>query len=85
MLFRSVQSGIPFREAYMLTALDIEKGVFSPGERTIQSHCGSIDNLSNNRIENKLGKITKEININECINFRERFIKKIKINHEIQK
>jgi len=82
---KKVQSGIPFREAYMLTALDIEKGVFIPGERTIQSHCGSIDNLSNNRIETKLGKITKEININECINFRERFIKEIKINHEIQK
>jgi argininosuccinate lyase len=78
-----VQEGIPFREAYLQIALEIEQGRFVPGERAKHSHTGSIDNLSNDRIKLKLNKVKKETNIKKYMNFRKRFIEKITKDHGI--
>jgi len=80
---KKVNEGIPFREAYLQTALDIEKGRFTPGERVKHSHCGSIDNLSNDRIKAKLQKTKERTNIIRFMDFRERFINKIINDHGI--
>ena len=80
-----VQEGIPFREAYLQIALEIEEGRFVPGERAKHSLTGSIDNLSNDRVQMKLNKIKEETNITKYMDFRERFIKKITKDHGIQK
>lgn len=49
-----VQEGIPFREAYTLVASEIDKGRFRPVRGTVYTHAGSIGNLSNDRILQKL-------------------------------
>ena len=82
---KKVNEGIPFREAYLQTAMDIEKGKFRPGKRAKHTHCGSIDNLSNNRIKEKLEQIKERSDYKKYTDFRVRFIKKTIKDHGIQK
>lgn len=59
---RKVLNGIPFRDAYRLTAKEIAEGKFFPGKEISHTHEGSIGNLCNKMIEEEfekvLGKIT---------------------------
>ena len=80
-----VREGIPFRDAYTMVAAEIDKGRFRPGRPAKHSHTGSIGNLSNERIKAKLLKIKNETNIENYLNFRERFINKVKNEHGTQK
>jgi len=82
---KKVNEGIPFREAYLQTAMDIEKGKFRSGKRAKHTHCGSIDNLSNNRIKEKLEQIKERSDYKKYTDFRVRFIKKTIKDHGIQK
>jgi argininosuccinate lyase len=46
-----VLQGIPFRDAYKQTALEIERGNFVADKKLNHTHEGSIGNLCNDRIE----------------------------------
>ena len=80
-----VQEGTPFRDAYTITAEEIKKGRFRPGRPVKHTHTGSIGNLSNNRIQEKLNKIIKETTIIKYLDFRKRFIEKIRNENGTQK
>jgi argininosuccinate lyase len=51
---RLVEEGKPFREAYRIIAGEIRNGTYSPPEGTRYSHEGSIGNLCNERIKEKI-------------------------------
>lgn len=50
---RLVQNGIPFREAYLTVARQLEDEEFIPEQSVNHSHTGSIGNLSNREIKKK--------------------------------
>ncbi len=54
---RLVQQGIPFREAYRQIGTQLEQGDFAPGEMLPHTHLGSIGNLGNALIEQKLKEV----------------------------
>ncbi len=54
-----VKKGVPFREAYVQVAAEIDKGRFRPGSRVTTTHTGSIGNLANDRIIRKLERIIR--------------------------
>ena len=54
---RLVQEGQSFRDAYLLVKDQIADGSFSPDTELKHSHIGSIGNLANDRILNKLTKM----------------------------
>ena len=51
---RLVQAGLPFREAYLKIAREIESGQYSPAKDIQHTHEGSIGNLCNEQIMNKI-------------------------------
>lgn len=59
---RRVVSGMPFRDAYKEVGLDIEKGDFNPEKTVNHTHEGSIGNLRNNKIAEKMNSIVNEFN-----------------------
>ena len=73
-----VKAGIPFRDAYVQVAAEIEKGRFRPGSRVKTTHIGSIGNLANDRIIRKLERIIPDFNIEKYGTFQERFVKDLK-------
>lgn len=52
-----VQQGVPFREAYKKVAEMIEKGTFNPPEEISHTHEGSIGNLQNEQIKQRMDKV----------------------------
>ena len=73
-----VRNGVPFREAYVEVANDIDKGRFRRLNNVNYSHTGSIGNLSNNRISEKLKTVLKKLEVEKYSGFRNRFINKLK-------
>ncbi|MCX7986037.1 MAG: argininosuccinate lyase, partial [Bacteroidales bacterium] len=59
---RLVLEGIPFRDAYRRVADAIEKNEFSPSQNIHHTHEGSIGNLCNQQIRNKMSKIISDFN-----------------------
>jgi len=59
---KKVISGMPFRDAYKEVGLDIEKGNFNPEKKVNHTHEGSIGNLCNDKIADKMQSIVKEFN-----------------------
>ena len=53
---------MPFRDAYKEVGLDIEKGNFNPEKGVNHTHQGSIGNLCNNKITDKMDSTVKEFN-----------------------
>lgn len=53
---KEVEKGTSFREAYLKIGKEIEKGNFKPTLDIKHTHCGSIGNLCNNEIRNKMKK-----------------------------
>lgn len=53
---RLVMNGIPFREAYRKIAEDIQQGNYAPSNQMNYSHEGSIGNLCNDKISEKIKK-----------------------------
>jgi len=51
---KKVQQGIPFRDAYLQVAGEIEKGQFTPSYVIAHTHEGSIGNLCNEKIRKKM-------------------------------
>jgi len=61
---RLVRKGVPFREAYRQVAEAIGSGKFHHTRSVKYTHEGSIGNLCNDRIREKMGRITREIDFN---------------------
>ncbi len=57
-----VKEGISFREAYQKIAMDIEKGRYNPQRKIDHKHEGSIHNLCNDRIAERMKNIIKAFN-----------------------
>ncbi len=55
-----VIGGMPFRDAYKKVGLDIAAGNFNPGKTVNHTHEGSIGNLCNDKIADKMNKIIKQ-------------------------
>jgi len=62
---RRVLDGTPFREAYKLVGLEIEKGIFNPNKDISHTHEGSIGNLCTQEIKNKMIKSANKIDDNK--------------------
>ncbi len=73
-----VKKGVPFRDAYVQVAAEIDKGRFRPGSRVKTTHTGSIGNLSNERIIRKLERIIHGFQLEKYNTFQERFIQSLK-------
>ena len=52
-----VLEGVPFRDAYTQVGRDIEAGTFVPPTELKHTHLGSLGNLGNDRIREKLEKV----------------------------
>jgi argininosuccinate lyase len=81
-LNEKVKAGIPFREAYVQVANDIDKGRFTRLSNVNYSHTGSIGNLSNNRIAEKLEKVMEKLEIDKFSGFTDRFINKFNVERD---
>ena len=57
---RLAREGMPFRDAYKKVGLDIEAGNFTPNKDIHHTHEGSIGNLCNDRIREKLQRVMQE-------------------------
>jgi argininosuccinate lyase len=55
-----VQQGVPFRDAYKIIAKQIDDNVFKPLKNNQHTHIGSVGNLCNNQIVNKMKSVTKQ-------------------------
>lgn len=73
-----VKQGIPFREAYVEVAADIDKGRYRQDLKPDYTHTGSIGNLSNQLIQDKLEKVLLSYNIKKYTTFEKRFINHFK-------
>ncbi len=72
-----VKKGVPFREAYAQVASEIEKGRFRRLTDVNYSHTGSIGNLSNKKISDKLEKVLEKLEVEKYSGFTERFINNV--------
>ncbi len=52
-----VLAGTPFRDAYLLVAKQIEEGTFTPPKEVKHTHLGSIGNLGNEVIKERMEKL----------------------------
>lgn len=57
---RLALAGMPFRDAYKTIGLQVQKGEYTPSRRIEHTHQGSLSNLCNDKIKNKLEKVLKE-------------------------
>lgn len=57
---KHVIKGLPFRDAYKKVGLDIAAGNFNPDKTVNHTHEGSIGNLCNDKISEKMNKIIKQ-------------------------
>jgi len=74
----NVKNGVPFREAYAQVADEIDKGRFRRLSGVNYTHTGSIGNLSNSRIEEKLERVMAKLETERYSGFTHRFINKLK-------
>ena len=68
---RLVLSGVPFRDAYKQVGLAIEKGEFKPDKQVNHTHEGSIGNLNNKEIADRMDMLLKNFDfqqVEEAIN-----------------
>ena len=59
---RLALSGIPFREAYRQVGMQVQNHTYEPTREVHHTHEGSIGNLCNDRIREKLEQVMKEFN-----------------------
>jgi argininosuccinate lyase len=48
--------GVPFRDAYLQVGKEVADGHFKAGKKVTHTHKGSMGNLSNSEIRNKMEK-----------------------------
>ncbi len=72
-----VKTGVPFREAYTQVASEIDKGRFRRLSDVRYTHTGSIGNLSNTLITQKLERVMEKLETGKYSGFTKRFINKL--------
>lgn len=75
---QKVMKGMPYRDAYREVAEEIRNKTYKASERFKHTHIGSIGNLGNDRIREKLEKEYLSFNPDRYKDFYLRFIAKIK-------
>ena len=58
---RLTLSGVPFREAYRTVGMQVQEGTYKPTREVHHTHAGSIGNLCNPQIAEKMRNAAKEI------------------------
>ncbi len=58
---RLTLSGVPFREAYRTIGMQVQEGKYKPTREVHHTHAGSIGNLCNPQIAEKMKTVVKEI------------------------
>ncbi len=61
-----VLQGVPFRDAYTQVGRDIEAGTFVPPTDLQHTHLGSLGNLGNDRIQEKLDRVVGEFGFEQA-------------------
>lgn len=61
---RLVMDGVPFRDAYRIVADNIANGTFLPGPPMTHTHEGSIGNLCNRSVRDKMRQISEQFDFN---------------------
>lgn len=56
-----VRQGMPFRDAYKEIGLEVQNGSYHPKREVLHTHLGSIGNLANKKIADKMEKILKQM------------------------
>lgn len=62
---RLVLEGMPFRDAYKKVGMDVQEGKYKPTRSVSHSHIGSIGNLANDKISEKMDKILNQFNLSD--------------------
>lgn len=60
---RLTLSGVPFREAYRTIGMQVQKGEYQPTRQVHHTHVGSMGNLCNDRIANKMHALLKQMGL----------------------
>lgn len=60
---RLVLSGVPFREAYRTIGMQVQSGEYKPTREVHHTHLGSIGNLANDLIANKMAEALKPLGL----------------------
>ncbi|MDE5653510.1 MAG: argininosuccinate lyase [Muribaculaceae bacterium] len=62
---RLVLEGVPFRDAYRQVGEQVQRGEYSPSRNVNHTHLGSIGNLANDRIAEKMQNAMRRMKIDE--------------------
>ena len=65
---RLATEGMPFRDAYKKVGLDIEAGIFVPDKNVHHTHEGSIGNLCNDKIKEKMDVLVQSLPLSSIHN-----------------
>ena len=57
---RLALSGVPFREAYKQVGMAVQRGEYTPNREVNHTHIGSIGNLCNDKIAEKMNKVLQK-------------------------
>lgn len=57
---RLTLAGVPFREAYKEVGMAVQRGEYTPTREVNHTHIGSIGNLCNDKIAEKMNKVVKK-------------------------
>ena len=57
---RLALSGVPFRDAYKQVGMQVQQGTYKPTKSVHHTHEGSIGNLCNDKIREKMQNILKD-------------------------
>ena len=60
---RLVLSGVPFREAYREVGIAVQEGNYTPTREVSHTHAGSIGNLCNDRIAEKMASVISSLKL----------------------
>ena len=57
---RLALEGVPFREAYKQVGMAVQRGEYTPNREVHHTHIGSIGNLCNDKIAEKMNKVLRK-------------------------
>jgi argininosuccinate lyase len=60
---RLTLSGVPFREAYREVGMAVQRGEYTPTREVNHTHEGSIGNLCNDKIAEKMNKVLEKFGL----------------------
>ena len=60
---RLTLSGLPFREAYREVGMAVQRGEYTPTREVNHTHEGSIGNLCNDKIAEKMNKVLEKFGL----------------------